>query len=976
MYQSSFFPLRSIVGDAVPIGKVSNIRKVFETDDSRKLDIEYDFSVKPSILDTRTDPHYAAYLPVFQIDGQTITPGEGMDTLPLPPGPRPFNSNDPVISFFALAKRTAAADVSRKLAVRFTILLPERFLVGGICFGGFPYLPYARPDIVRLGENSSNFGLPREVRLTCLGERTGDETGTDPAFDYLDSEISATEQEIVSDSGLHYLCIDPTLTNALQVQFSDYATILSKVKFDSDSKKYQETQHYGFIVPYFYVFQYKEKTRYRPIVSAGLLGTAADARPAEKETARFSDPIDHRHVVTFADGANYFDFTAASMFGQQREFVVRDEWFNGKKPKGKVKDELRECFISLPVKPQESVVLHIEQAEEYERCIAGLKLFLPFVPKSSLKKDLLRITEAIREFYPNAPDLADLADSVPRTDLENFLRAYLKIPEGIDFCEKIGIKVYELDPLEGVSPLRVPLDSEYATLLCETQIDELSEIALALLLSGIKFIRPSNSRFFALELTNLDDEPGQFVIKSTKLIQSAHVSVHARAARTQQIRTLNFRIIGPDLAEDYSFLGGEGFNFSIERFVAGERKTVLYQANSLLDLLHTGSAKIFSNIRRRAVEEEQTVLRGGQADNYEVRYSEMRGEGWRRSEAGQGVSGRTRWTGNHAPGAFDNFSSAEIRTHNQLLSPQESNNDWKAAAFIGNAMYSVYFLNETAKKGLTKTAFLGPDQRLVPTTNDIVLFKNFSNVWRGVVNAGETDTGARTHKNSLKIEGVKSVTASPFGVNSLGKRFFDFMDVLSGKNPSDVVDTAGDLAAILGLGYLTQGKVFGLSAANSLSVGLSVQPVGLGVTLSASTSGGLIMPSYTLVNSFGTQGSITRQANKTGYAYSQFLNNSFDETNSRSEIADSRSRRVIKRSAVEGTDGRRVKGAEVMWQGQLADIITGSIPLNFTLAPTAGKMYFRTADDSLRVRFGSGVGKSISVDFWFDVAEEMLKDDS
>ena len=69
-------------------------------------------------------------------------------------------------------------------------------------------------------------------------------------------------------------------------------------------------------------------------------------------------------------------------------------------------------------------------------------------------------------------------------------------------------------------------------------------------------------------------------------------------------------------------------------------------------------------------------------------------------------------------------------------------------------------------------------------------------------------------------------------------------------------------------------------------------------------------------------------------------------------------------------------GTTVMWQGEIADIITGSIPLNFTLPATAGKMHFRTADDSLRVRFGSGVGKSISVDFWFDMIEEEIKDDN
>ena len=63
-----------------------------------------------------------------------------------------------------------------------------------------------------------------------------------------------------------------------------------------------------------------------------------------------------------------------------------------------------------------------------------------------------------------------------------------------------------------------------------------------------------------------------------------------------------------------------------------------------------------------------------------------------------------------------------------------------------------------------------------------------------------------------------------------------------------------------------------------------------------------------------------------------------------------------------------------MWQSEIADIITGTIPLNFTLPATAGKLY-PTTDDSLRVRLGSGVGSSVSVDIWFDIVEEYIKDD-
>ena len=163
MHQSSLFPLRTIVGRAIPLGKQPNIRKVFESEQSKKLEIEYEFSSKPSILETRTDHRYLRYLPTFDVDGTVILPGEGMDSLPLPPGARPFANDDQVLSFFALSKKKAAADdVSRKLAVRYSIALPERSLVGGVCFGGFPDSPSARrhaPDHIH---STANFGLPRK----------------------------------------------------------------------------------------------------------------------------------------------------------------------------------------------------------------------------------------------------------------------------------------------------------------------------------------------------------------------------------------------------------------------------------------------------------------------------------------------------------------------------------------------------------------------------------------------------------------------------------------------------------------------------------------------------------------------------------------------------------------------------------------------------------------------------------------------
>jgi hypothetical protein len=697
MFQNSLFPLRTIVGDSVPIGKVSSVRRVFESEESRKNGIKYNVSLKYSIAETIDDPQYLKYLPSLIVDRQTISPGEGMNRLPVPPSPLPFPDDAQVLSFFALSKKDSIPDISRKLSARFSIRLSQPHLIGGICFGGFPYLPYLHEKMIAAGENSSNFGLPREIRLTCSG-KSSDEKDLSSLHEFLDAEISTTRQEIISHSGLQYLCIDPTLTDLLTVHFSDYPSILKEIKIDRRGNLTTQ-EKYGFIIPYFYIFEYQEKTRYRPTVSAGILGSTTISTHSASEDLLdtpglttnvngndlqdiLKTKIDYKYIISNSGKDKYLDFTASSIFGQQRIYDSK------KKGEG----IFTECFISHKVKLREKVVLYIEQGEEYERCIAGLKTFLPFIPDISLIEDIEKFSALIQEIFPNnSINLSALIGNVPltaraRKELETVLRQQiLQIPQEIDFCEKVGFKVYELDPVEGISPLKVELDGKYATLVAEQVIDKLSEIYLSLFLEGIRFIRPSNSRYFAIELTNLDDKDGQFVIKSLQLIQSAHVSVHPRAAKTQQIRTLNFRIVGPNLAEDYALLGDEGFNFSIERFVAGERKSVLFRANSLMDLLHTGAAKIFSNVRRRAVEFEMVenfrevkgqqdkyqVKKINQDDftrvNFENRETDNENTSWRSIESGKDVS----WPMSKGVPNFDqfeNYSGVETRSRNEQVS--------------------------------------------------------------------------------------------------------------------------------------------------------------------------------------------------------------------------------------------------------------------------------------------------------------------
>lgn len=992
MNQNSLFPLRTIVGDAIPIEQKS-ILQTFESAESKNLGIEY-ITMVTSIGGTEAaDQAYYRFLPTYNIRGTVLTPGEGMDTLPRPPTWLPFGNDDPLIRFFAMAENEAAGDVSRKLSARFKIHLSEPHLVGGICFGGLPYLPSMRWPMQDAGVNSSNCGLPREIRLACTGATTSDERAPSiPLPYYLDAEISATRQEIVSHAGFHFLCIDPTLTDTLSVHFSDYPEILKEIQIlregvgDGQFDRERATERYGFAIPYFYVFTYKEKTRYRPTVKGGVLGATSThiinsyAPPLPIRPPQVSTYLnDYRYVVSRGRRGNYYDFTAASVFGQQRKYVVRKKFYEGKTPSDKkIKEQLTECFISPEIPSQKNVVLYLAQAEDYERCVAGLRMLLPFVPEVSLAEDMVQLAEAYAEFQSGIgnliPDLARLIDNSSREELEKYLRELLSIPKDINFCEKVGLRVFEIDPLDGVSPAHVPLDSKYATLLAEMEVDDLREIGLELFLRGVRFVRPSNAKYFALELTNLDDEPGQFVVKGLLLAQSAHVSIHPRAAKTQEVKTLNFRIVGPSLAEDYAFLGTEGFNFSIERFVAGERKSVLFCANSLLDLLRTGAVKIFSNVRRRAVEFEKSevypaydppinydvpaaltpkYLIPGEytysygpmfAQNYEVRHSDARMEGWRRSETGSGVADKANrnWvTPRKQPGDFANFSNQEIRNHTKHIYPRlrDENNERTPYSYMRKWFNGL-------REHMLATGIHDVD--LIQSPGDNPLTNNFD-FWKGI------DVPA--------IHGLKQLVASPYGLMQVSKLQAFFEDPTIDKliqlwanhnNPATIPLTGGINSSI--------------SSTISASVVVASESVG-------TSFGCNVFPTLSHQATFGDQGSITKQASKTGYAYSEFLNNSYDEGNSQTQIHGGEMKRVITRREVPDTDRQRVKGAEVMWQGEVVDIITGSIPLNFTLPATAGKMHFRTADDSLRVRFGSGVGKSTSVDFWFDINEEIVKDD-
>lgn len=229
------------------------------------------------------------------------------------------------------------------------------------------------------------------------------------------------------------------------------------------------------------------------------------------------------------------------------------------------------------------------------------------------------------------------------------------------------------------------------------------------------------------------------------------------------------------------------------------------------------------------------------------------------------------------------------------------------------------------------------------------------------------------------VTGSLSVNQSPYGYTvTTGQLLHDFVQLFDGLSPDDV---PGMINLLFTLGTVVSslmpnspaGLALLLPTLNGLNLGLSLTLGGAG--LMANPAPGTFLPAVSQNAAIGSQGTIVKQAMKSGYIKSQFLNNSYDEGNGYTRFEEGEMKRIITRREVPNTDKERIKGSEVMWQGELVDIITGAIPLNFTLPATASKMHFRTADDSLRVRFGSGVGKSVAVDFWFDITEEIVRDD-
>lgn len=994
MMKTSLFPLRSIAGPDIPVASqkkgVPDIDVIHESPAAKDLHLEYRFKGRDSAQEARVDAGFEAYFPQLAPGGAAfpagggLTPGPGVCDLPGLPG-LPFPANHPVVSLMTLAGGVSAAQAA-SLQVQLRIKLARKALVGGIAFAGHPFLPatsYA----------SSNFGLPREWRLTPVGESSAGSRSANSAF--LDFESSVTRQELLSHSGAHFLCCDPTWSDTILLSLSNWPRFVGHVTLRPQIGRLPEA-HYGFLIPFFYVFEYREGTHYRPRAPFGLLNVRWAGYPASQASQGAE--------YVFRQGGHYYPFTAASLTNGRRTYSVPASEAH-RKPR-----ELRECFVSGRLNQNGKVTLLLEQSGEFERCLSGLHLLPLFVPSDSLPEDIAAAEDAVAAFLPNLN--LDALASLPRDVMEEGLRNAFELPDGIEFSGHVGVRVWEVDPPEGIAPTQVTLGEKYTALLADWQVDTLGEI-LDAYVSGIRFRQPSSARYLAVELVNRSATPSRIVLPHLSFVQSAHVSVAARPSRFQRIRALNFRLVGEGLGDDLSRLGGNGFHFAVEHWADGERKSVLFEARSLFDLVHAGVARLQVNARRRASELEVSEYGaavderlGDARENYDRRSSRNYSLGWRRTESGKDLH----WTGtaaigpaqNKTPAAlvpngtmqyrpdtdFVSVSNQETRTHVRYLYPDESQAQWNAAGLFANAL-DVAFRAGSVLSGADPVIKTYKADGNHPEE----LAAGFARAWQGLSNHDLA---------GLRVKGATSVVQSPYALPAIaGQEVQSFVDAVSGaiQIGGEVLNGAAPDPATLGATLVDAGNVSGLAAflailtgtagipglgaavqaaaaapfvLNGLTLNVSATAAGAGVTFGAAP--GNLLPVVSQSATCGSQGTVTRQATQSNYSYSQVLTSGGDEGSGTTQAVEGLMKRQVTRAEAPG-DQRRLRGGEVMWQECITDVVSGVIPLDVALPALASKGAFRSAGECVRVRLGSGVGADVSVDFWFDVVEEMVRDD-
>ncbi len=233
------------------------------------------------------------------------------------------------------------------MAFGLEIRLSRRALVGGICFGGYPLRSVSNPEHRR-----ERLELRAAARDPALGAATLRRRAAQRiAAQSSDADAAVTRQELLSHAGIQFIACDPTLTDSILLRVCDLPSFATQI----DGRGEVLEERFRFAIPYFWVFEYKETTRYHPGVRAALIGARAgvDDIPPGSPVVADATLVDHQHESGAPGNPTVCTFSATSVFGQQRRYELPADGPGGRA------QTLDECFISKPVAPGDGVTLYI-----------------------------------------------------------------------------------------------------------------------------------------------------------------------------------------------------------------------------------------------------------------------------------------------------------------------------------------------------------------------------------------------------------------------------------------------------------------------------------------------------------------------------------------------------------------------------------------------------------------------------------------
>ena len=747
---------------------------------------------------------------------------------------------------------------------------------GGVVFGGLPYLPSC---LNAQGEPSANHGLPREMRLSWHGDDAG-------GGGFIDDEMSVTRQAPAWHSNSHVLEIGPLVADRLRLRVSDLPRLLGSLRsWDAEQGRYVEK--WAAVIPFLYVFQYREGTRYGARLPAGIVSAVQSnaKRPrsffAPALVSPFADAWRGAEstYLHLRDNAQVLPFTPQSAtlpLADRRRYVL-----------GAGGAEIEEFYISNVLPADERLWITLAQRCEHERTLAGLRL----------------------EFGPSK------------------LGAALGVLPG----RPLRLRVWEVDRLPGAAVADIAPDllrDKYSRLLADTRLADTRDAERT-----VRFDRPTLARHLCLEFEAEQDT--QVSLRHLGFVQSAAISVAPRTSRSQMLRTLHFRLVGRDLGADLAALGNGGFHLSVDRVVAGQVRERLFHAHSLEGLIRSGSVRLMANSRSRAVERQTTH---GMQGFTETR-SESRNDGWNRSESGAGITAPAQWSqggarlapdGEHG---FRQLRSEEARVH---------------VRHVANVPNS--YRNRILTYFPHLAPLLAPSAELLRQDAQ----GNWWLPWRATTPARQSALA-----QALQVAGLLNVSLPPYHAMLLSRA-----EAHGGLHNITAIQTAlSELTAQL---FVTNGAGIGAS------MGFSAVVANWNWSNNISASG---VASSLSAHSMGTTGSITRSAFDTDYTYAQSRTAGASEAQTRTAILAGDQEQILTRSEVPGPGDQtlRLRGAEVMWNGAVTDVAIGQISLGVNL-PATNEPAYRTTDDAIRVSFGRP-DADLMFDVWFEIAEEVVRDD-